>query len=1125
MADPKIKYDIEAAVSGTASVDALEKTLRGLAGTLDGDLKTKALSAADALKALGEKQQAIESFKALKLETNQVSQALTAADRTLQTLAVDLRTAQTSTQGLTAAQTAAAVVLSDAKNKLAEQRAALVQLRSDYTGAARSTDAYKDANNQLRTSIADLRTGLKQKTDDLRAAAAGAKAAEQSEGALSAEYERAQGTARKLSADIGEKTRALEASRAALKAAGIETTGLAQTEKALAAAVTGVKTQVGDLDQALKHSAATAAARKLASDEMRESDRLLAIQARTLAAEIEEGRIALLAENAAQLDAAAVTRKMQAAKEAQAAAQRSAAEAARIAAETWQREAFALVEAAEAAARAKRAADLLTEAERFLAAETARVTLAQQAAAAAQKQMADAAAAAAQELKNAFGTLGVRSAKDLQAEIDKVNAAMNLVRSSGTTTGAALAAAMASGDVKVKELERDMRALNGALTIGDKAAAAAQELKNAFGTIGVRSAKDLQAEIDKVNAAMNLVRSSGTTTGAALNSAFATGEAKIKALERELRAVNSQLTLGDRAATMFSGSMGQITAGNVVANGIGYLTNKVRELGAEFLASIVSGDQMQRGLMAIYKDSGVVASQIDFLKKSSSESGVAFGGLTKEFVKFSASMKSANIPLADSNNLFKAVSATTAALGLGMEATAGTLNALGQMASKGTVSMEELRAQLGDRLPGAIGLTAKGLGITESQLVSLVSSGQLATRDFIVPFTEGLRSMQGESDGLVPAWERLKGLFSQLAQGAGDAGAVVTLTSLLKILGAVVGGVALSLSLAVEGFFLFGAASAAAGARLRGDTQAWEKFSQKVAESGKRLGDQKDSLVNFIAPAQAATEAMTTHTASVTASIQANTSLSSAQKLAALSTALAADASLNAASKIVQYGVAATELLKLQEKQTEAYAKSANAAKQQGDTLVALAKLTGNVAAIQAASTQAAELHSVALEKVAKSQADETVILVAQKAELEKSQVSRKLTALDIKTQADALEKLIVQSKAETEQSKRSAEAAAAELFQRKLSTETYQDNSKSIDGYRDALKRAQAWLEIMISFNQIGEVSEKALMAAREAVTRTTVLLKDAEHDRTVNQELLISAIATENTLEQASLLTPTEN
>ena len=112
--------------------------------------------------------------------------------------------------------------------------------------------------------------------------------------------------------------------------------------------------------------------------------------------------------------------------------------------------------------------------------------------------------------------------------------------------------------------------------------------------------------------------------------------------------------------------------------------------------------------------------------------------------------------------------------------------------------MEELRQQLSERLPAAMGLTAKGFGITEAQLVALVSSGQLAFRDFIVPFTEGLKVMQGEVDGLVPAWERLKGFFSEMAQGAGDAGAVVFLTGALKILGVFVGAVALGLSWVVE---------------------------------------------------------------------------------------------------------------------------------------------------------------------------------------------------------------------------------------------------------------------------------------------------------------------------------------
>ena len=46
MADPKIKYDIEAAVKGEADAEALAKTLRGVGDVLEGDLQKSAQGAA-----------------------------------------------------------------------------------------------------------------------------------------------------------------------------------------------------------------------------------------------------------------------------------------------------------------------------------------------------------------------------------------------------------------------------------------------------------------------------------------------------------------------------------------------------------------------------------------------------------------------------------------------------------------------------------------------------------------------------------------------------------------------------------------------------------------------------------------------------------------------------------------------------------------------------------------------------------------------------------------------------------------------------------------------------------------------------------------------------------------------
>ena len=1005
-----VKMTLSVQTLGVDEVKKLETSITTLANE-GGKAAPEFQRLAGEVNKLGQQAAALATFQKLADETAALAQkqALAAASvadlsAKLIPLATAAQAAATQQQKLTAEHTAARAALNASRDDLAKLTAA--------TDAAGKKDAeYLQKVQALKLAKIAHRAEVERLAAALTAAKAETTKAEAEESKLASTLQRATVAAAAESAALRESSEAARQAAAAAQALGVSTTNVAAAQAALI--------------QGLNAAGRAAAARRASIDEMRESDRLLLIQQKAQEAAIEKTRIALLAEMVAQREAEALTKRLAAARAAEAAAQLAANEVARKALEARREQA---------------------EADRLAIIQLAALARARQA-----------------------GLAALEAERAAQRDAAKVLADYN----------ARIAAAAA-------EQKR----------LADAALAAAQTLKNAFGTLGVRSAQELQAEIAKIRAAMDTVRASGTTTGAALNSAFASGEARIKALERELRAVNGQLTAGDRAASLFATSMGQITAGNIVADGVGYLVNKVKELGQAFLGAIVGGDQLQRGLMAVYKDAGVVASQLDFLRKSSSESGVAFGGLSKDFVKFSASMKSANIPLSDSNNLFKAVTGAAASLGLGVDATAGTLNALGQMASKGTVSMEELRAQLGDRLPGAIGMTAKGFGITEAQLVALVSSGQLATRDFIVPFTEGLRAMQGEVDGLVPAWERLKGFFSEMAQGAGDAGAVVLLTGALKLLGGFVGTLALGLSAVVEGIFLVGSASVAVAARLTGDTKAWDYFGEQVEKSTKRLTDQAISFNNFLEPATAATAVMTSNTAAVTASINANTSLSSAQKLAALSAALAADATLNASSKIVQYNVAATELISLQEKQTEAYAKLAKAAKEEGDTLVALAKLSENHEAITRASVVAAELHAAALDKVAKSQADETAMLIAQKTEQIESAKARGLTALNIKTQTDALEKLIVQSRAETEATNQASIAAKAEVFERQLAVKTLQDHSQGIAKYREAMEVAAQTLANYQALQKQGFATEEQVKQKRDELTTATVLYKDALAD-----------------------------
>ena len=699
----------------------------------------------------------------------------------------------------------------------------------------------------------------------------------------------------------------------------------------------------------------------------------------------------------------------------------------------WQREADAMSKANEAAFLLRRNLEILDDAEKQLAANTAF-----------EKQAAD-----AKKLLQASETLGF-----ITAELNQIKAA------------------------------------------ADKAQAA-------FNTLNVRSAEEIWADIDRVKSALETVKAQATATGQTMSGAFDAGKAKIQALELEMRQLNGTMTMGDKTSKLLSNSLGQISAGNLVADGVGYLVNKVKEMGQAFLDAVVQGDQMRRGLNAIYKDTTVTAQQIDFLRKTASESGVSLGALSGEFVRFSASMKSANVPMAESNALFRAVTAASASLGLGAEATSGALNALGQMASKGTVSMEELRQQLGDRLPGALGLAAQGMGITEAQLIALVSSGGLATRDFIVPFTKALETMRGEVDGLTPAWGRFGTALTTISQNAGDAGWVQILTIGLKGLAAVVGTLVMTFSLASEGVIFLAKAMTAAAARMMGDKDAFKFLAEEADKAATRINASNEALKNVINPSAAAAAAttahavaMTTATAEVTKAIAANASLSAEQKLLALSTALAADKTLDASAKMVQYGVAASELIGKQGQQIEAFGKLSKAAKEEGDTLVALAKLTGDVNAVQVASVQAAELHAAALDRLTQAQSSETAMLVAQKAELLANSKQRGLTDLQIKTQVDSLDALIKKSEAETAQSQQASAAAGQLVLERRLLIATTKDHSTEVDKLRAAMELAAKVSAVYEGAAKGGAVTDAQAMEKRRELTTATALYKDGLND-----------------------------
>ncbi|WP_390342369.1 tape measure protein [Variovorax boronicumulans] len=281
MADPKIRYDIEAGIKGEADVNELAQSVRTLGESLEGDLKQQAEDAANALQQLGAKRDAVAAFRELTNESSALAIELAEANTRVDALAANLPGAAAATTRLATAEAAARAQLEGATADFQEQRLALQQLREEFTGAARRTDAYREANAQLRVTVKDLRTNLAEKRAALRDAAAQAAQAAADEKKLATEYSAAADAAVRMRGAVQDNATALGAARTSLQSFGIQTENLAQAERNLETAIGQVRERVVGLAPAFAQAAqaSNAAAQRQIADQRTVRDGYRQIQA------------------------------------------------------------------------------------------------------------------------------------------------------------------------------------------------------------------------------------------------------------------------------------------------------------------------------------------------------------------------------------------------------------------------------------------------------------------------------------------------------------------------------------------------------------------------------------------------------------------------------------------------------------------------------------------------------------------------------------------------------------------------------------------------------------------------------------------------------------------------------
>lgn len=117
---------------------------------------------------------------------------------------------------------------------------------------------------------------------------------------------------------------------------------------------------------------------------------------------------------------------------------------------------------------------------------------------------------------------------------------------------------------------------------------------------------------------------------------------------------------------------------------------------------------------------------------------------TQQYTRLQASVKGAGFGTEETTKVFRGISAAIIATGGSTEDLNSALRATSQVFSKGKVSAEELRQQIGERLPGAFTIFAQSLDKTPQQLDKALEKGEVTLEDFLT-FSEELFDRYGAS--------------------------------------------------------------------------------------------------------------------------------------------------------------------------------------------------------------------------------------------------------------------------------------------------------------------------------------------------------------------------------------------
>ena len=260
-----------------------------------------------------------------------------------------------------------------------------------------------------------------------------------------------------------------------------------------------------------------------------------------------------------------------------------------------------------------------------------------------------------------------------------------------------------------------------------------------------------------------------------------------------------------------------------------------------FIDANVEAEKFEKAMTLLKGSTEAAAEEFAYVSALARTLGLEIFTTADAYTQLTAATKGTSLEGQATRDIFEAVSVAMSSLGKSSADTEGALLAISQIVSKGNVSLEELRGQLGERLPGAFQIAADAMGLTTKELDELVSSGNLTASEFLPKFAKALQDTFGDTtyvESYTASWNRLQNSLNDAFIVIGKAGVFDAITKSVEIATASITG-------AVAGFTLLGEIiGSVAGAIATGDfTSLGDAIDGAMARAAEKTRAASDAML------------------------------------------------------------------------------------------------------------------------------------------------------------------------------------------------------------------------------------------------------------------------------------------